>query len=81
MEQLIYEVNGKRYLLMDEVITEKNEDQYQRKCKYYGAIITVCKEMNIRTAWWHSPFTYGIVGTLVPEEKAFDFNNDSMKNF
>jgi len=71
MEQLIYELNGKKYLLVEIPVTESNNKKMDAKCKRYNGIFQGIKEVN-KGGWFSSG--YVIMKMLIPESQIEAFN-------
>lgn len=73
MEQIIYNLNGINYLLVEELITASNQKKKEKKLKFYDCIYQGVKEIN-RNSWFGSDYT--IIKVLVPEKHIITYNND-----
>lgn len=71
MEQLIYEINHKKYPLVEIPVTNSVKDKFEAETKKYKCIVQGVKEIN-RGGWFDTPFV--IVRVLVPEENIELFN-------
>jgi hypothetical protein len=71
MEQLIYELNGKKYLLVEILITEDNHKKIDAICKQCNGIYQGIKEIN-RGGWFSS--AYCVMKFLIPEDQIETFN-------
>lgn len=73
MEQIIYNLNGINYLLIEELITPNNKRKMQIKFKAYDCIYQGIKEIS-KDSWFRSD--YAIIKILVPEKNIVLYNND-----
>lgn len=71
--EIIVELNGKRYLLVEDIAMRSNEARLKAKYKKYGCIYQGVKEIN-RGGFFSNP--YVVAKILVPEENVIAFNND-----
>ena len=74
MEQLIYELNGKKYLLVEIPVTEKNSKEIDAKYKRYNGIYQGVKEFN-KGGWFSD--AYCIIKVLIPESQIEAFNAEA----
>lgn len=72
MEQFIYELNGRKYLLVEIPIIESKKDQTEAKLKKFECIYQGIKEIN-RGGFFSN--AYMIIKVLVPEENVQAFND------
>lgn len=71
MEQLIYEINGKKYLLMEDTITDNTtRDNLKEKCKRLNCIPQGIKDWKPPTLWKNGR---AVIKVLVPEENVMAF--------
>lgn len=73
MENIIVELNGKKYLSVELFTTTSNEKKITAKCTKYDAIYQGIKEIHRGGLWTNS---YVVIKVLVPEENVIAFNND-----
>jgi hypothetical protein len=76
MESLTCELNGIKYLCVDEIYTNSNNKRLKIKLKKYEAIEQGVKDAHI-SFWSHS---YIVVRVLVPEKNIVAYNNDSLND-
>ena len=76
MSDIIHELNGKKYLLVElPLTTDKDHNKKMQSCmKKFNCIAQGVKE--ISTGGWFSK-PYVIIKILVPEENVIQFNNES----
>ena len=72
MEQLIYEINNKKYLLFEMLMTRSQEAKKEKLIKDCEGIIQGLKE--IKVGGLFSP-TYVVIKVLIPEEFIKAFSN------
>lgn len=75
MEQIIYELNGKRYLLVEVFMTSATQDKIKDAFYKYGCIHQGIKEVK-KDGILSSG--YAIVRVLVPEEYIEAFNREEV---
>lgn len=68
------ELNGIKYLVVEELITSKNEEEINARLKKHQAICQGIKEIDIGGFWKGA---YAIIKVLVPEENVVAYSNDS----
>jgi hypothetical protein len=73
MEQLIYEINGQKYILVEVLLTTNNQKKIEARAKRHNCIEQGVKE--VKQGGIFSP-PYAIVRLLVPEKNIIAFNND-----
>ena len=73
MEQLIYELNGRKYLLVEIPVTESNSKKVEAKCKRHNGIYQGVKEIS-RGGWFSN--AYFVIKILIPESQIEAFNAD-----
>lgn len=74
MQQLLYEIAGKKYLLFEYPFSEtKKLETFQEAVKNYNGIVQGVGE--IKRGFLVSG--YVVVRVLIPEEKAVEFSNTS----
>lgn len=71
MDTLIHEVNGKKYLLVEQLVNQNNINKVQNLCRNLKCIDIGVKEMK-RATFFSSP--YAIIKILVPEEHVERWN-------
>lgn len=71
MEELTVILNNKKYLLVEMIVTEKNEANFTANLHKYDCIHQGVKQVN--TGGWFSP-AFIITKILVPEENMIAFN-------
>lgn len=71
MEQLIYEITGKKYLLFQVPFSDVGKaNQFQETVKKFDGIVQgVC---DLKRGWFSGSFT---LKALIPEERAIEFSN------
>jgi len=67
------ELNGIKYLIVEELATTRNQEKLTAKAKRHQAIYQGVKQINTG-GFWGSP--YGIIKILVPEKSIVAYNND-----
>ena len=67
------ELNGVKYLIVEELATRKNEKRLTDKAKKHGAIYQGIKELKTGGFWSE---TYAILKVLVPEKNIVAYNED-----
>ena len=67
------ELNGIKYLIVEELATSKNEKRLTAKAKKHEAIYQGIKEINTGGFWGSA---YGVIKILVPEKNIVAYNND-----
>lgn len=72
-EQLLFEINGRKYVLIEELFTSASHKKMQAKYKKYECIEQGIKEIN-RGGFFQTAFA--IIKVLVPEENISAFNNE-----
>lgn len=74
MNDLIHEINGLKYLLVEFFVADKNilKDLLQ-KCEKYDCIFQGVKQ--VKQGWFSS---YMILNILVPESNLIAFNKDNL---
>jgi hypothetical protein len=71
--QLIHEINGIKYLLMEIMVTKNTTaNKMEAACKKYNCILQGVKEVNLGSFWKDA---YAVVRVLVPENKIFEFQD------
>lgn len=73
MENLIHEINGIKYLLVEVPIISKTARKIERRCKRYGCITQGVKEVKRGGLFYD---TIIVAKILVPEKNVIDFDND-----
>ncbi len=76
MENMTCELNGIKYLLVDQVLTGTNPKKITEKIKKYEAIVKDHKREE-RGGFFSS--TYVIITVLVPEKHIMEWNNETLK--
>lgn len=74
MDNLIYEIDGIRYLLFAIPVTEKNKDRMDTEVEKYDGIIQGVRE------WKHGGILTNpvvILNVLIPEKRAVEFSQKS----
>ena len=71
--ELTTELNGVKYLIVEEVATTENGKKLIAKAEKYQAIYQGVKELN-NGGFWGDP--YLIVRVLVPEKNVLAYNNE-----
>ncbi len=66
-------LNGIRYLIVEELFTTRNQERLTEKAKRHGAIYQGIKELNTG-GFWGSPTA--VIKILVPEKQIVAYNND-----
>ena len=74
MEQLLYEINGIKYVLMEDFITTNNSEEIKAKIKKHEGIQQGVKEIS-RGGFFSSP--YLVIKVLIPEKNIIAWNNDA----
>lgn len=72
-QQLIHELNGKKYLLVEIPVTQKQSSLLESKLKKFNCIYQGVKEIN-RGGLFSNPFM--VIKVLVPEENVQAFNDE-----
>jgi hypothetical protein len=75
MEQIIYELNGKKYLLVEVVKYPATQDKIKAICYKYNCIYQGVKEIN---RGWLFSTAYAVEKYLVPEEHIEAFNREEV---
>jgi hypothetical protein len=73
--ELTIELNGIKYLLVEELATVKNQKEINAKIKKYGAIYQGIKEINTGGFWGGA---YGVIKVLVPEKSIVAYNLEDL---
>jgi hypothetical protein len=71
-EQLNYVVDGRKYLLMEAVVTSTSKVRIEDAIKKYQCIQQGIKTID-RGGFWSNAFA--VIKVLVPEENALEFSN------
>ena len=71
--EITTELNGIKYLIVEELATRENEKKLVAKAKKYGAIYQGIKELN-KGGFWSD--TYAVIKVLVPEKSVVAYNNE-----
>lgn len=75
MEQLIYEINKKKYLLFSVLVLNKNQStRMLENIKKYDGIIQSYNTKE-QTSFWDSKKL--LMNVLIPEENAIKFSNET----
>jgi hypothetical protein len=69
-ENLIYEINGKRYIIFEPVCTKNNVDLIQSTIKQYGGILQGI--ISLGRHFFKEIIKFRV---LIPEESAIQFSN------
>lgn len=77
MDQLIYELNGIRYLLIQFPMTSKNEKEVKAIVLKHGGIFQGVKEVGKETLFSRG---YFIMNVLIPEDTIIEFNKDAINS-
>lgn len=71
MEQIIYEFNGIKYLLVERQVTDSTKDKINKVAEKHNCIFQGIKE--IKQSGFLSQ-GFAVIKILVPESQIFDFN-------
>lgn len=72
-KQITCELNGKKYLLFEVPVIQKNSSATERMIKKHKGILQGAK---VHSSFWGA--SYVICKVLIPEENAEAFSNDSL---
>lgn len=75
MEKITCELNGIKYLLVEDIVTASNKKAIEQKCKIYDCIFQGISE--IKSGGFFSS-GYAIVKILVPEKNVIAWENHSL---
>lgn len=75
-EQLIYEIAGKKYVMVDVPFVEGSGGKAEKIIKKHGLLYQGIKKID-RGGWWSS--TVVIASCLCPEENFLSFSNDDLR--
>jgi hypothetical protein len=67
------ELNGIKYLVVEELATTRNQEEITAKVKKHEAIYQGIKQLNTGGFWGSS---YGVIKILVPEKNIVAYNNE-----
>jgi hypothetical protein len=74
MEQLIYKIAGKKYMLFEvPIVGSAGAKKFEQRMKRHKGICQGVKEMKRETFWTSASI---IVKALIPEENIIAFNED-----
>ncbi len=73
MENILYEINGIKYVLVEQLLMERNQEKVNKILKKHECVLQGIKEIN-RGGWFEN--AYMVFKILVPEKNLIAFNNE-----